>query len=60
MFLGFGYRMHVGILGYRVANLLVALPVTPGVGVVEAGLAGTYTAFGVPGSIAVVAVLPTA
>lgn len=60
MFFGFGYRMHPGVLlvGYGVANLINILPVTPGgLGVVEAGLAGTYTAFGVPGSIAVVTVL---
>jgi hypothetical protein len=60
LFLGFGYRMHVGVLvvGYGLANLLVAFPVTPGgLGLVEAGLAGTYTAFGAPGGIAVVAVL---
>lgn len=60
LFLAFGYKMHVGVLlvGYGVANLLVAIPLTPGgLGVVEAGLAGTYAAFGVPGGVAVVAVL---
>lgn len=60
MFLAFGYRMHIGVLvvGYGVANLLAAFPVVPGgLGLVEAGFAGTYAAFGVPGSITVVAVL---
>jgi uncharacterized protein (TIRG00374 family) len=60
IFLGLGYRMHVGVLlvGYGVANLVTALPLTPGgLGFVEAGLSGTYTAFGAPASIAVVAVL---
>jgi uncharacterized protein (TIRG00374 family) len=60
LFLGFGYRMHVGVLlvGYGVANLASALPVTPGaLGFVEAGLAGAYAAFGAPGGVVVVTVL---
>jgi len=60
LFLGFGYRMHIGVLmvGYGVANLISAFPVTPGgLGLVEAGLVGTYTAFNVPAGVAVVAVL---
>jgi uncharacterized protein (TIRG00374 family) len=60
LFLGFGYRMHPGqlLVGYGVANIITILPVTPGgLGFVEAGLAGTYRAFGVPGPLAVVAVL---
>ncbi|MBA3350085.1 MAG: flippase-like domain-containing protein [Actinobacteria bacterium] len=60
LFFGFGYHLHLGIVvvGYGVANLLTALPVTPGgLGLVEAGLAGTYVAFGVPSEIAIVVVL---
>ncbi|MGI8426712.1 MAG: flippase-like domain-containing protein [Actinomycetota bacterium] len=60
LFLGFGFRMHIGVLmvGYGVANLISAFPVTPGgLGLVEAGLVGTYTAFDVPAGVAVVAVL---
>jgi uncharacterized protein (TIRG00374 family) len=60
LFFGFGYRMHIGILliGYGVANLVNGLPITPGgLGLVEAGLAGVYVAFGVPSGVAVVTVL---
>ncbi len=60
LFLAFGYRIQIGVLlvGYGVANLLVSFPVAPGgLGVVEAGMAGIYTAFGAPGRVAVVAVL---
>ena len=60
IFVALGYRMHIGVLlvGYGVANLAIALPLTPGgLGLVEAGLSGTYTAFGAPASVAVVAVL---
>jgi undecaprenyl-diphosphatase len=60
LFLGFGYRMHIGVLlvGYGIANLASALPVTPGgLGFVEAGLAGAYAAFGAPGGVVVVTVL---
>ncbi|MCA1841188.1 MAG: flippase-like domain-containing protein [Actinomycetota bacterium] len=60
LFIGFGFRLHVGVLlvGYGVANLVTAFPITPGgLGLVEAGMAGTYTALGTPTSIAIVAVL---
>ena len=60
LFFALGFHIHLGVVvvGYGLANLLTALPITPGgLGLVEAGMAGTYTAFGVPGEIAVVAVL---
>jgi uncharacterized protein (TIRG00374 family) len=60
LFFALGYHIHLGVVvvGYGLANLLTALPITPGgLGLVEAGLAGTFTAFGVPGEISVVAVL---
>ena len=60
LFLGFGTRLHVGVLlvGFGVANLVTAFPITPGgLGLVEAGMAGTYAALGTPTSVAIVAVL---
>jgi hypothetical protein len=57
----FGVRVDIGVLlvGYGVANLISALPeLTPGwLGVLEASVAVTLAAFGVPEGIAVVAVL---
>lgn len=60
LFFGFSYHVHLGVIivGYGVANLLTALPITPGgLGLVEAGLTGTYVAFGVTPHVAVVVVL---
>lgn len=60
VFLALGQRLHVGVLlvAYGVANIATALPVTPGgLGLVEAGMSSTLTAFGVPGATAVVGVL---
>jgi len=60
LFWAFGYRLHIGVLvvGYGLANLVTTLPLTPGgLGFVEAGLAGIYTAFGAPSQIAIIAVL---
>ncbi|MEE8374969.1 MAG: lysylphosphatidylglycerol synthase transmembrane domain-containing protein [Acidimicrobiia bacterium] len=60
-FAAFGSTLGVGVLmvGYGLANLISALPeLTPGwLGVLEATLAGTYGAFGVPAGTAVLAVL---
>ncbi len=57
----FGWRVEIGVLlvAYGVANLISALPeLTPGwLGVLEASVAVTLTAFGVPEGIAVVSVL---
>lgn len=57
----FGWHADIGVLlvGYGVANLINALPeLTPGwLGVLEASVAVTLSAFGVPPGIAVVAVL---
>lgn len=60
VFAALGYRLHVGVLlvGYGVANVVTALPVTPGgLGLVEAGMSSAFAAFGVPGATAVVGVL---
>jgi hypothetical protein len=60
LFFAFGRHVHLGVVvvGYGIANLVAALPLTPGgIGLVEAGLAGTFTAFAVPASVAVVVVL---
>lgn len=60
VFAALGHRLHVGVLlvGYGVANIATALPVTPGgLGLVEAGMSSAFTAFGVPGATAVVGVL---
>lgn len=57
----FGWHTDIGVLlvGYGVANLISALPeLTPGwLGVLEASVAATLAALGVPVGIAVVAVL---
>lgn len=60
LFVAFHHHVHLGVVvvGLGVANLVAALPLTPGgIGLVEAGLAGTFTAFGTPASISVVVVL---
>jgi putative heme transporter len=60
LFLGFGHWVHPGVLlvAFGVAQVITALPVSPGgLGLVEAGLAGTYVAFGVPSGVAIVTVL---
>jgi hypothetical protein len=61
MFAGFGVFLHPAVLlvGYGLANLINALPeVTPGwLGVMETALAAAYAGLGVPGGVAVVAVL---
>ena len=61
IFDAFGYRLSVGalLIGYGLANLLQALPeLTPGwLGVLETAMSVTYTAFGIPAGVAVVAVL---
>lgn len=60
IFLAFGVSMPVGvlILGFGAANLVTALPHTPGgLGVVEAGMTATYVALGVPVETALVGVL---
>ena len=60
VFAGLGIHMELGILvvGYGVANLVTALPHTPGgLGLVEAGMTGTYVALGTETSIALAGVL---
>lgn len=60
VFLGLGARMEVGVLvvGYGVANLVTALPHTPGgLGLVEAGMTGAYVALGTETSVALAGVL---
>jgi hypothetical protein len=60
IFAAFGVEMPVGVLvlGFGAANLVTALPHTPGgLGVVEAGMTATYMAMGVPMSTALVGVL---
>lgn len=61
IFRAFGQNLPFGamLVGYGLANLLQALPeLTPGwLGVLETIMAVTYTAFGVPAGVAVVAVL---
>ena len=61
IFEAFGQRLQVGelLIGYGLANLLQALPeLTPGwLGVLETAMAITYTAFGIPAGVAVIAVL---
>ena len=58
-FRAFGGAPPVAVLvmGYFVGTLANALPVPGGVGGVEGGLIGAFVAFGVPGSLAVLAVL---
>jgi hypothetical protein len=60
VFVGLGFRMEVGVLliGFGVANLVTGLPHTPGgLGLVEAGMTGTYVALGAPVHVALAAVL---
>jgi uncharacterized membrane protein YbhN (UPF0104 family) len=60
VFLGLGVHLEVGvlILGFGVANLVTALPHTPGgLGLVEAGMTGTYVALGTDTAVALAAVL---
>ena len=60
VFAGLGPHMEVGVLivGYGVANLVTALPHTPGgLGLVEAGMTGTYVALGTETAVALAAVL---
>lgn len=60
VFVGLGMRMEVGVLvvGYGVANLVTALPHTPGgLGLVEAGMTGAYVALGTETSVALAGVL---
>lgn len=60
VFIGLGYQLEFGvlILGFGVANLVNALPHTPGgLGLVEAGMTGTYVALGTPVPVALAAVL---
>jgi uncharacterized protein (TIRG00374 family) len=60
VFVAFGVAMPLGvlILGFGAANLVTALPHTPGgLGIVEAGMTATYVALGVPTGTALVGVL---
>lgn len=60
VFAALGRRLRLGVLlvGYGVANIAAALPITPGgLGLVEAGMSSALTVMGVPGSAAVVGVL---
>jgi uncharacterized protein (TIRG00374 family) len=58
-FKAFGYTppLTVLVLGYFVGALGNALPLPGGIGGVEGGTIGAFLAFGVPGGIAVLAVL---
>jgi uncharacterized protein (TIRG00374 family) len=58
-FNAFGYMpaLPVLVLGYFLGALGNALPVPGGIGGVEGGMIGVFLAFGVPGSVAVLAVL---
>ena len=60
IFAAFGVAMRVGVLvlGFAAANVVTALPHTPGgLGVVEAGMTATYVAMGVSVPTALVGVL---
>lgn len=60
VFVAFGLWVPLGVvlLGFGAANLLTALPHTPGgLGVVETGMTATYVALGLPASTAILAVL---
>lgn len=60
VFVAVGIPMPVGVLimGFGAANVVTALPHTPGgLGVVEAGMTATYVALGVPAPTALVGVL---
>ncbi|MGH3442064.1 MAG: flippase-like domain-containing protein [Nitriliruptorales bacterium] len=55
---GLDVPLGVVLIGYGAANLGAAVPLTPGgLGVVEVGMAGTYTALGVPAATAIAVVL---
>lgn len=46
------------MIGFGLQHVAVLIPISPGgLGLVEAGMAGTFTALGVSGSVAVTAVL---
>jgi uncharacterized protein (TIRG00374 family) len=60
LFRGLGYPLDLVTLmvGFGVEHVVLMVPVSPGgLGLVEAGMAGVFTALGVPASIAVTAVL---
>lgn len=60
VFVDLGETVDPGVVlvAYGMANLAAALPLTPGgLGLVEAGMAGTFTVFGMAASTAVVGVL---
>lgn len=60
VFAGLGAPLagDVLLLGFGVQHLVAMIPISPGgVGLVEAGVAGTYTALGVAGSTAVTGVI---
>ncbi|MPZ72187.1 MAG: flippase-like domain-containing protein [Nitriliruptorales bacterium] len=60
VFLGLGAKLEIGVLvlGFGVANLITALPHTPGgLGLVEAGMTGTYVGLGADTAVALAAVL---
>jgi putative heme transporter len=58
-FLAFGHAPSIPalVMGYFVGTLGNALPLPGGVGGVEGGMIGAFLGFGVPGSLAVLAVL---
>lgn len=56
--LGAPLAADVLLLGFGMQHLVAMIPISPGgIGLVEAGLAGTYTALGVPGGAAVTGVI---
>jgi uncharacterized protein (TIRG00374 family) len=58
--LAFGYRAQVDglVVAYGLANVLAAIPITPGgLGVVEAVLTATLVGFGAPRAIAVLGII---
>lgn len=56
--LGTPLALDVLLVGFGLQHLVAMVPVSPGgVGVVEAGMAGAYTALGVPGATAVTGVV---
>lgn len=60
VFAGLGYGLSPGtlLLGFSVEHVVVMIPISPGgLGLVEAGMAGAFTALGVPAGIAVTAVV---
>jgi len=59
-FLAVGHHQHFGglLVAYSVANMLAAIPLTPGgLGVIEATLIAISVGFGAPHQVAVIAVL---